>query len=107
MNNRCYIKQADASGTVWNIFDASDEQIGATSSREAALRIASLASHDVQETQEIETKTLITEDERKAVKNVAQTRPQMFEYSQGRSRASSSLLKKCYGVLRLIRRKTA
>lgn len=105
MNNRCYIKQADASGTVWNIFDASDEQIGATSSREAALRIASLASHDVEE--EIETKTSITEDVRKAVKNVAQTRPQMFEYSQGRSRASSSLLKKCYGVLRLIRRKTA
>ncbi len=96
MNNGYSVKSADASGRVWKILDASGGQVGACSSRQAALRIATLANGGLNKpvAQTIET-TSIAENEINVVSKPIAARPQIFEwYAPSPSRTTWSFLKK-------------
>ncbi|HVF27034.1 MAG TPA: hypothetical protein VM943_02260 [Pyrinomonadaceae bacterium] len=106
MNNGYSVKSADASGKVWNILDASGGQVGACSSQQQALRIATLANSGLNKSgaQTIETSPAAVNENRAVAKPIA-ARPQMFEwYSPDQRRAAWSYLKR---ILRLGTRRGA
>lgn len=117
MKDFCYVRPADASGSIWFIHEPSGMHIGACSAREAALEIARIANSGaiVREAQKSETSvsegpavnTIITQPDHAVLIPTAnagtrmstrvKVRPVALEWHAPRRRRKVlSLLKKCY-----------
>ncbi len=103
------VKPADANNQVWNVLDASGNQIGAFSSHEDALRIVALikGSANVREEHDGGNPTTARNKIEESAKTVVQQTQELYQTSPQQRETVWSFIKKYYAFMCVTVRKIA